>query len=1077
MISRWIDWCARNRFLVFTGTLLLVLAGIWSLRQIPLDALPDISDVEVIVHTSWTGEPPSIIEDQVTYPIVTTLLAAPRVKAVRAQTMFGDSYVYVIFEDSTDLYWARSRVLEYIEQITGRLPEGVHPVIGPDATGAGWVYEYVLVDHSHNHSLADLRSLQDWYLRYQLETVPGVAEVASIGGFVRQYQVNLDPDKLRAYGIPLSTVIDKVRGSTNEVGGRLLEMGGAEYMIRGLGYLRSLSDLEMVPVATKNGTPVLVRDLGTVTFGPDIREGVAEWEGGGETVGGIVVMRDGMNALKVIKGVKQRLTEIKPSLPPGVEVVAGYDRSGLIQTSIQTLQRDLLEEAVIVSLVIIVFLFHFRSALIPILTLPIAVIASFIPMYFLHVTSNIMSLGGLALAIGVLVDAAIVMVENGYRHLSERQALVSDGLSNGPVFKEFPPVTNLDEAARAGPRKVGEDERKRILLDSAKQVGPAIFFSLVIIVVSFLPVFLLEAQEGRMFRPLAWTKTLAVGFSSVLAITLVPVLMVLFIRGRLTPESRNPISGITQAIYLPVLRLCLRFRKTTLLINLLFLAVTLPLASRMGSQFMPPLFEGSSLYMPTALPGISIGQASLLLQEQDKIIRTLPEVETVFGTVGRSDSATDNAPLDMYDTTIMLKPRNLWRPGMTYEKLVQEMDAKLQFPGLSNTWTMPVENRLDMELTGIKTPVGLKIQGPTLEGIQQVGAQVQQVLSTIPAMRSIFAERVSQGFYLNIEVNRAQGARYGLTVADVQQAITSGIGGERIAENVEGRERYAVNVRYNRDFRDDVEELQRVLISTPSGAQIPVSEVAKVSFSRGPSMVRDEDGALTGYVYVDLNTNDYGGFVAKATNLLKKELILPPGFTYKWSGEYEFELRAKQRLELILPVVFFLIFVLLYMVFHSVAEAAVLIFPTIYALTGGLILQRLLGFNFSVAVWVGYIALFGIAVETGVVMVVYLHEALDRRLKSGVPLTSQGVEAATIEGAVQRLRPKLMTVCVVLASLVPILWETGVGSDVMKPIAAPIVGGMITSTIHVLILVPVFFALMKEAALRRGTLRSTQTFS
>src|SRR3989440_5006736 len=835
VISRWIDWCAQNRFLVFMGTVLLVLTGIWALRHIPLDALPDISDVEVIIHTPWAGQPPSLIEDQVTYPIVTTLLAAPHVKAVRAQTMFGDSYVFVVFEDGTDLYWARSRVLEYMQQIQGGLPANVHPVIGPDATGAGWIYEYVLVDRTHQRSLAELRSIQDWYLRHQLETVPGVAEVATIGGFVKQYQVNVDPNKLRAYGIPLSTVVEKVRASTNEVGGRLLDMGGAEYMIRGLGYLRSLSDLETVPVATKNGTPVKIRDLGTVSFGPDIREGVAEWQGEGETVAGIVVMRDGMNALNVIDGVKKKLAETKSSLPSGVEVVSGYDRSGLIHASIETLQRDLLEEAIIVSIVIIIFLFHFRSALIPILTLPIAVLAAFIPMYYLHVTSNIMSLGGLALAIGVLVDAAIVMVENGYRQLSEHQS------------------------SEAGP--LSESQRRKILLDSAKQVGPAIFFSLVIIVVSFLPVFLLEAQEGRMFRPLAWTKTLAVGFSSVLAISLVPVLMILFIRGRLIPESRNPISRITQVLYLPVLRLCLRFRKTTLLLNLLFLVVTLPFALHIGSQFMPPLFEGSALYMPTAFPGISIGQASQLLQEQDRIIRTFPEVETVFGSIGRSDSATDNAPLDMYDTTLMLKPRSQWRPGMTYEKLIQEMDAKLQFPGLSNTWTMPVENRLDMELTGIKTPLGMKIQGPTLDGIQQVGAQLQQALSTLPEVRSIFAERVSQGFYVNIEVNRAEAARYGLTVADVQQAVTSGIGGEMVAENVEGRERYPVNVRYNRDFRDNIEEFRRVLIGTPSGAQIPVSDVAKISFSRGPSMIRDEDGALTGYVYIDLNTKDYGGFV------------------------------------------------------------------------------------------------------------------------------------------------------------------------------------------------------------------------
>jgi Cu(I)/Ag(I) efflux system membrane protein CusA/SilA len=867
-----------------------------------------------------------------------------------------------------------------------------------------------------------------------------VAEVATIGGFVRQYQVNLDPDKLRAYGIPLSTVIDKIRASTNEVGGSLLELSGAQYMVRGLGYLHALTDLENVPLASKDGTPVMVRDVATVAFGPDIRQGAADWQGEGETVGGIIVMRDGMNALTVIDGVKAKLAEIKPSLPPGLEIVAGYDRSGLIHASIDTLQRDLLEEAVIVSLVIVVFLFHFRSAFVPILTLPIAVLASFIPMYYLHVTSNIMSLGGLALAIGVLVDAAIVMVENGYRHLAEAQ-------KGGPI----------DEA-----------QRRRILLDAAKQVGPAIFFSLVIIVVSFLPVFLLEAQEGRMFRPLAWTKTLAVGFSSLLAITLVPVLMLVFIRGKLRPEARNPLSRITQAIYLPVLRLCLRFRKTTLLLNVVFLVFTLPIALKIGSQFMPPLFEGSSLYMPTALPGISITQASQLMQEQDRVIRSFPEVESVFGTVGRSESATDNAPLDMYDTTVMLKPREQWRAGMTYEKLIQEMDGKLQFPGLSNTWTMPVENRLDMELTGIKTPLGMKIQGPSLDGIQQAGAQVQRILSTLPGVRSIFAERVGQGFYVNIEVNRTEAARYGLTVADVQQVVTSGIGGKTIAENIEGRQRYPINVRYSRDFRDNVEALSRLLIATPTGAQIPIGEVAKVSFSRGPSMIRDEDAALTGYVYIDLNTTDYGTFVTQADNMLRQQLALPAGYTYKWSGEYEFELRAKERLELIVPVVFFVIFVLLYMVFHSVAEAAVLIFPTLYALTGGLILQRYLGYNFSVAVWVGYIALFGIAVETGVVMVVYLHEALERRLASGAPLTEADLEAATIEGAVHRLRPKLMTVAVVLASLVPILRETGIGSDVMKPIAAPIVGGMITSTIHVLILVPVFFAMIKGRSIRRG---------
>jgi len=1029
---------------------MLVLAGIWAMRRIPLDALPDISDVEVIIHTPWSGEPPNLIEDQVTYPIVTALLAAPKVKGVRAQTMFGDSYVFVVFEDGTDLYWARSRVLEYLQQIQGVLPSEVHPTIGPDATGAGWVYEYAIVDHNHRYSLADLRSLQDWFLRYQIETVPGVAEVASIGGFVRQYQVRLDPDKLRAYNIPLSTVIDRVRDSTNEVGGRLIELGGAEYMIRGLGYLHSLSDLETVPVASKNGTPVLVKDLGSVSFGPDIRRGVAEWNGEGETVGGIVVMRFGLNALNVIAGVKRKLAEISGSLPPGVEIVTGYDRSGLIQESIGTLKRDLIEEAVIVSIVIIVFLFHFRSALIPILTLPIAVVAAFIPMYYLHVSSNIMSLGGLALAIGVLVDASIVMVENGYRQLSEAQSAA---------------------AAEPEPRNLSRKERKKILLDAAKQVGPALFFSLVIIVVSFLPVFMLEAQEGRMFRPLAWTKTSAVGFSSLLAITLVPPLMLLFIRGRLRPESRNPLSRVTQELYLPVLKLCLRFPKITILINLIFLAVTFPLAFKLGSQFMPPLYEGAALYMPTALPGIAIGQATQLLQEQDRVLRSFPEVASVFGSIGRSESATDNAPLDMYDTTVMLKPHEQWRHGMTYEKLISEMDTKLQFPGLTNTWTMPIENRLDMELTGIKTPVGLKIQGPNLDGIQQLAEKIQQLLGGLPEMRSAFAERVAQGFYINVEVNRAEAARYGLTVADVQRAITSGIGGDNIAENIEGRERYPINIRYAPDFRDDLDKLRRVVIATPSTAQVPLGELANISFSKGPTMIRDEDAVLTGYVYLDLNTSDYGGFVDKASRLLREKLALPPGYSFKWSGEYEFELRAKERLKIILPIVFFVIFLLLYMVFHSLAEALMLIFPTIYALSGGLLLQWYLGYNFSVAVWVGYIALFGIAIETGVVMVVYLHEALEARLATGQSLEPGDIKQAVIEGAVHRLRPKLMTVAAVLASLVPILWESGVGSDIMKPIAAPIVGGMITSTIHVLILVPVFFEMMKTRALRRGTLR------
>jgi Cu(I)/Ag(I) efflux system membrane protein CusA/SilA len=1047
MIERTIEWCNANRFMLFAGVIALVLAGVWSLDRIPLDALPDISDVQVIIHTQWMGQPPSLIEDQVTYPIVTAMLAAPHVKAVRAQTMPSDSYVFVVFEDGTDIYWARSRVLEYLQQIAGTLPAGVNPVIGPDATGAGWVYEYALVDKSHLHSLADLRSLQDWNVRYALETVPGVSEVATIGGFVKQYQVKLDPNRLLALKVPLETVIDKIRDSNGEVGGRVLEMSGADYMIRGLGYVHSVADLEDVSVATNNGTPVLIRDLGVVSLGPDLREGAAEWNGDGETVGGIVVMRYGQNALTVIDGVKQKLAQIRKTLPAGVEIVAGYDRSGLIQASINTLKRDLLEEAVIVSLVIIVFLFHLRSALIPILALPIAVIATFIPMYYLQISSNIMSLGGLALAIGVLVDASIVMVENGYRHLSEAQ----------------------QEASRKG-ESLSEPERQRILLSAAKQVGRPIFFSLIIIVVSFLPVFLLESQEGRMFRPLAYTKSFAISFSSVLAITVVPVLMVLFIRGkRLRPEENNPISRFFQAIYLPVIRWCLRHRALTIAVNVIFLLLTIPLLFKIGSQFMPPLYEGSSLYMPTALPGISITSAVNLMQKQDQIIRAFPEVESVFGTVGRSDSATDNAPLDMYDTTIMLKARDQWRKGMTYDQLIAEMDDRLHFPGLSNSWTMPVQNRLDMELTGIKTPVGLKIQGPDLDRIQQIGSQIEEILGPVAGTRGIFAERVSQGFYINVDVDRAVAARYGLTVGEVQRAVSSGMGGENIATTVEGRERYSINVRYLADYRSDLNALRRILIMTPTGAQIPLGEVARISLGPGPSMIRDEDGLLTGYVYVDLATSDYGSYVDSAQRVLDRQLHLPAGYTLKWSGEYEFQLRARKRLIVILPIVLCLIFVLLYMLFQSATEAIVLILPTVYAMTGGLLLQYMMGFNFSVAVWVGYIALFGIAVETGVVMVIYLHEALNRHIAAGA-LTHEEIELAVIEGAVQRLRPKLMTVAVVMLSLAPILWESGIGSDLMKPIAAPIVGGMITSTMHVLILVPVFFAIMKEREFKKNGL-------
>ncbi|MFI5352278.1 MAG: efflux RND transporter permease subunit [Candidatus Binatales bacterium] len=1047
MIERTIEWCNSNRVLVFIAIAALAIAGGWSLERIPLDALPDISDIQVIVHTEMMGQPPNVIEDQVTYPIVATMLSAPHVKAVRAQTMPNDSYVYVVFEDGTDIYWARSRVLEYLQQIAGKLPAGANPVIGPDATGAGWVYEYVLLDRSHQLNPADLRSLQDWKVRYALETEPGVAEVATIGGFVKQYQVRLDPKRMLALKVPLETVIDKVRQSNNEVGGRMLEMSGADYLIRGLGYVRSVADLEQIPVGDHNGTPILIRDLGIVSLGPDLRDGVADFNGDGEVVGGIVVMRYGENALNVIDRVKRKIAEVQKTLPVGVEIVSGYDRSGLISGSIETLRRDLIEEAVIVSLVIVAFLLHFGSALIPIVSIPLALLATFIPMYWLGVSSNIMSLGGLALAIGVLVDASIVMVENGHRRLAEREA----------------------QAREAG-AVLGENDRRATLLGAAMQVGRPLFYSLLIIVISFLPVFLLEAQEGRMFRPLAWTKTLAIAASSILAITIVPILMVALIRGkRLRTDSENPLSRFFQALYLPVLRWCLRHRAITIAVNLAFLVIALPLTLKIGSQFMPPLFEDSMLFMPTALPGISITSAADLMQKQDRIIKSFPEVETVFGTVGRSDSATDNAPMDMYDTTVMLKPREQWPAGMNYDRLLQDMDAKLQFPGLSNTWTTPVQNRLDMELTGIKTPVGIKVQGPELDEIQRIGSEIEELLTGVDGTRGVFAERVSQGFYVNITVNRAEAARYGLTVGDVQTAISSGIGGENIATAIEGRERYPINVRYLAGYRDNLDALRRVLVMTPSGAQIPLGEVAKVEIGPGPTMIRDEDGELTGYVYIDLSTADYGGYVERAQRVLDRKLRLPAGYSLKWSGEYEFQLRARRRLTIIIPIAFAAIFFLLYMLFQSVAEAAVLIFPCLYAMTGGLVLQYLMGFNFSVAVWVGYVALFGIAVETGVVMVIYLHEALDRRLEAG-EVDRADIVAATIEGAVNRLRPKLMTVTVVMLSLAPILWSSGIGSDVMKPIATPIVGGMVTSTIHVLILVPVFFAMMKERALRKGTL-------
>jgi Cu(I)/Ag(I) efflux system membrane protein CusA/SilA len=1048
MIERIIEACTRNRFLVIAAALALSAWGAWSMLRSPLDAVPDISDVQVIISSEWPGRSPDLIEDQVTYPIVSALVSAPSVKTVRGFTDFGISYVYVIFEDGTDIYWARTRVSEYLQGLRAQLPDNVSPAIGPDATGVGWVFEYALVDESGRHNLAELRSFQDWYLRYWLASVPGVAEVASIGGFVKQYQINLDPNRLYAYGLSSKDVVDAVRESNQEVEGRLLEFSGREYMVRGRGYLTSIEDIEQVAVASDTkGTPIRVRDVASVRIGPDIRRGIAELDGKGEVVGGIVVMRFGENALQVIDRVKARLDEVRSSLPEGVQVVTTYDRSGLIRDSIGTLRTALIEEVIVVSLVTLLFLFHFRSALIPIITLPIVVIATFVPVYYFGVTSNIMSLGGIALAIGELVDASLVMVENAYRRLSEP---APDGAR--------PPATRAAQV--------------HAIVGAARQVGRPLFFSILIIIVSFTPVFLLEAQEGRMFLPLALTKTFAMTAASVLSITLVPVLMVVFLRGRrLRPEGENPVARLFTALYRPVLHLALRWKWTTLGLNFLVIPLTLPLVFAIGSEFMPALYEGALLYMPTSPPGLSITEAGRMLQIQDRIIKAVPEVERVFGTAGRATTATDNSPMGMVNTTVLLKPREQWRPGMTFVQLQAELDEQLQIPGFPNTWTQPIRNRLDMLFTGIKTPVGIKVLGPDLDTIDRIGREIETTLEDVEGTRSVYAERVAQGYFTDVVPTREALARHGLTTRDVQEVIQTAIGGENVTRTVEGRERYPVNVRYERDFRDDLAALGRVLVPTAAGTQVPLAQLAEIQVRTGPAMIRDEDGQLAGYVYVDTSTSDIGGYVDRAREAIAGTVRIPSGYTLDWTGQYEFQVRARERLMLLVPIVFAVIFLLLYLTFHSVAESVIVMLSVVYAMTGGVILQWLLGYNFSVAVWVGYIALYGIAVQTGVVMVVYLHEALDQRLAMSAAPTVDDVWQATIGGSVLRLRPKLMTVATTVIGLLPILWSTGVGSDLMKPVAAPIVGGMVTSTLHVLIVTPVIFYIMKTAALRRGTLR------
>ena len=1037
MIEKIIEASARNRFLVFLFVGFLTAMGIWALKNTPLDAVPDLSDIQVIVYTPWMGRNPSIIEDQVTYPIVTTMISAPKVKFVRGFSDFGFSYVYIIFEDGTDIYWARSRVLEYLNQVGGRLPKGVTPALGPDASGVGWVFQYALVDETGKYDLAQLRSLQDWYLRYQIASVEGVAEVASLGGFVRQYQVNIDPNRLAAYRLSPKTVVEAIRMSNNEVGGRSIELSGAEYMIRGRGYIQSTKDIEAIAVGGERGTPVLVRDIGSVTVGPDMRRGIAELNGRGEVVSGIVVMRHGENALNLIERVKQKIKEIEPSLPPGVKVVTTYDRSDLILRSIATLKEKLIEESLIVSVVIIVFLFHIPSALVVILTLPIAIIISFILMHYLNLTSNIMSLGGIAIAIGAMVDAAIIMVENAHKRLE-----------------------HWEESGRPG-------NRTDVLIDAAKEVGKPLFFSLLIITVSFLPIFTLEGQEGRLFKPLAFTKTFAMLFASFLSITLAPVLMLLLIRGRVRPEARNPVNRFLIVLYMPVIHAVLRFRKTTIALALVMLILTIPAFMRLGSEFMPPLNEGMIFYMPTTLPGISVTQSSKLLQIQDRILKTFPEVEWVLGKAGRAETSTDPAPFSMGETTVMLKPESEWRPGMTWEKLVDEMDKKMRLPGVANAWTMPIKSRIDMLSTGIRTPVGIKIFGPDLVKIEEIGKHIEMALQSVPGTRTAFAERVTGGYYLDFELKREEIARYGLAIDEIQMLVESVIGGESITTTVEGRERYSVSVRYARELRDDPERLKRILVPGMNGAQVPLGQLTELRLTSGPAMIRDEDGQLSGYVYVDMAGRDIGGYVAEAKKKVAEQVKLPAGYTLTWSGQYEYMERAKERLIYVIPLTLLVIFLLLYINFKSVARCAIVLLAVPFSMIGAVWLLYLLDYNMSVAVWVGIIALAGVDAETGVIMLLYLEHAYEKWRSEGKMRSIEDLHEAIIEGAVKRIRPKVMTIMAILMGLLPIMWSHGAGADVMKRIAAPMIGGVITSFLLELLVYPAIFDVWRGWRMRR----------
>jgi Cu(I)/Ag(I) efflux system membrane protein CusA/SilA len=1031
VIARLIAWSARNLLLIFVGAAFAVAGGVYALRTLPLDAIPDLSDVQAIVYTEYPGQAPQVVEDQVTYPLTSSMLTVPRSKVVRGFSFFGVSFVYVIFDDGVDIYWARSRVLEYLSAASKRLPAGVTPVLGPDATGVGWVYQYALI--AKDMTLAELRSIQDWTIRYGLAKAEGVAEIASVGGFVKQYNVVVDPNRLRALGIPLSKVRGAIRASNTDVGGRTVELSEFEFIVRGRGYLRSVSDLESIVLRVENGTPLLLKDVARVELGPDERRGVTELNGEGEVASGIALQRYGANALTVIDNVKSTLAQMATSLPKGVEIVSVYDRSQLIHAAIETLRSTLVEEGVIVALVCVVFLMHVRSALVAIIMLPVGVLMAFAAMKTLGIGSNIMSLGGIAIAIGAMVDAAIVMIENAHKHLE---------------------------------RALPDKRRIEILIDAATEVGPALFFSLLIITVSFLPIFTLEAQEGRLFSPLAFTKTFAMAAAALLSVTLVPALMVVFVRGKIVPEARNPINRALIWLYRPIIRLVLKAKVATILLALGALALTIIPARQLGSEFMPALNEGALLYMPTTLPGLSVTKAAELLQTQDRIIKSFPEVQSAYGKAGRASTATDPAPLEMSETVIQLKPKDQWRSGITIDKLIAEMDAALQFPGVSNAWTMPIRNRIDMLATGIRTPIGVKIFGRDLSQMEGLARQVESVLKRVPGTSSAYAERVIGGYYLDIVPDRAMLARYGLMIGDLQEVIATALGGETITTTVEGRERYGVTMRYPRDFRSDPRAIaSEVLVAMPGGGTVPLGEVARVELVRGPTSIRTENGQLAVYIFVDIRDRDLGGYVTEARKSVTEAIEFPPGSYVTWSGQFEYLERADARMRIVVPLTLLVIFLLLYLNFRRLTETLIVMLSLPFALVGGVWLMWWLNFNMSVAVAVGFIALAGVAAETGVVMLIYLDQAM-REIKtarnvSRVAFTRADLHEAIMLGAVERVRPKMMTVVAIMAGLVPILWSTGAGSEVMQRIAVPMIGGMVSSTALTLVVIPAIYALIK----------------